>query len=73
MITRGQRYRINGDSTTMWIEDYNTNIDTTAEVLETPNRQDKKVLVCLDYIDHESNVNVYIRRSALKPQNLVQY
>ena len=72
MIKKGQIYRVNGDSTTMWIHDYNVNVNTTARVLETPNSRNKKILVCLDYIDHESNVYGLIRRTALKPHNLIK-
>ena len=49
----------------MWIQDYNVRVSTFAEVLNEPNRTDKKVLVRLDDIDNDHNVNVYINKKYL--------
>ena len=66
MIKQDEKYRVKGYSKDLWIEDYDTDVDTVAIVEETPFRTDKKVLVTLDEIDGERNVCVSIRKSALK-------
>ena len=62
----GAIFEIEGDSAEMWIKDYNVRVSTRAEVIKQPYNIDKKVLVRLDYIDHDSNVFVYIKKDALK-------
>ena len=70
MIKEEEKYRVKGYSKDLWIEDYDTDVDTVAIVEETPFRTDKKVLVTLDEIDGERNVCVSIRRSALKEKHM---
>lgn len=65
-LKKGDRVRVNGDSKDLWIEDYNCNVDSLATVEKTPKKNAKKVLVNIDYIDHESNVMVYVKKSKLR-------
>lgn len=65
----GTRVRLTGDSKDMWIEDYNVRVDSNATVLSEPLPHDKKVYVAIDSIDGDSNVCIYVRRSACKPIN----
>jgi meiotically up-regulated gene 157 (Mug157) protein len=65
----GAVFKIEGDSAAMWIKDYNVRVSTYAEVIKQPLNTDKKVLVRLDYIDHDSNVFVYIKKGALKEES----
>ncbi len=66
-LKAGDRVRITGDTSSLWIQDYNVRVNSEATVLETPARYAKKVFVCIDYIDHESNVNLYVKRAACFP------
>ena len=68
----GAIFAIEGDSADMWIKDYNVRVCTNAEVIKQPYNTDKKVLVRLDYIDHDSNVFVYIKTDALKRENRIK-
>ena len=63
----GMRVRLSGDSKDMWIKDYNVRVDSIAIVLSEPMPHDKKVFVAIKSIDGDSNVCVYVRRSACKP------
>ena len=68
----GAIFKIEGDSSAMWIKDYNVRVCTYAEVIKQPYNIDKKVLVRLDYIDHDSNVFVYIKKDALRKENRIK-
>jgi meiotically up-regulated gene 157 (Mug157) protein len=68
----GAVFKIEGDSAAMWIKDYNVRVSTYAEVIKQPLNADKKVLVRLDYIDHDSNVFVYIKKDVLKEANRIK-
>lgn len=68
----GAIFKIEGDSADMWIKDYNVRVCTHAEVIQQPYNTDKKVMVRLDYIDHDSNVFVYIKKDALKEANRIK-
>lgn len=65
-MKQGDTVFINGDSSELWIKDYNTRVSTYATIEETPKKNAKKVLVTLNYIDGESNVYCYVRRSKVK-------
>lgn len=66
----GTRVRLTGDSKDLWINDYyNVRVNSPAMVLTEPMPHDKKVYVAIDFIDGDSNVCVYVRRSACKPIN----
>jgi hypothetical protein len=64
----GSVFKVEGDSAEMWLHDYNVRVCTHAEILEQPLTTDKKVLVCLNSIDHDSMVAVRIRKTALKKE-----
>jgi hypothetical protein len=66
LMKKGDRVRVSGDSAELWIEDYNVRVSTDATVEETPGLHDKKVLLTLDVIDHDSNVCCYVRKSKVK-------
>lgn len=68
-IHSGAKVHLSGDSKDMWIEDYNVRVDSNATVLSEPLPHDKKVYVAIDSIDGDSNVCIYVRRSACKPIN----
>lgn len=67
-MKQGDRVYISGDSAELWIEDYNVRVSTNATVVETPEKNAKKVLVTLDLIDGECNVCCRVRRSKIKPK-----
>ena len=62
----GDRFYVEGDSAELWIEDYNIRVSTYGTVIENPNKNAKKVLVILDWIDGGSNVCCRVRRSKIK-------
>ena len=66
-LKEGDIVRISGDSSELWIADYNTRVSTYGTIAETPRPNAKKVLVTLDLIDGDKNVCVSIRRSRLLP------
>lgn len=68
-LNSGTRVRLTGDSKDMWIEDYNVRVNSNATILSEPLPHDKKVYVAIDSIDGDSNVCIYVRRSACKPIN----
>lgn len=68
----GAVFKIEGDSDAMWIKGYNVRVSTYAEVIKQPYNIDKKVMVRLDYIDHDSNVFVYIKKEALRRENRIK-
>lgn len=68
----GSVFKVKGDSSEMWIQDYNVRVCTHAEVLEQTLTTDKKVLVCLNDIDHDTMVAVRIRKTALKEVNRIK-
>lgn len=68
----GAIFKIEGDSADMWIKGYNVRVSTYAEVIQQPYHTDKKVMVRLDCIDHDSNVFVYIKKDALKEANRIK-
>ena len=68
----GAIFSVSGDSSAMWIKDYDVRVSTNAEVIQQPNRTDKKVMVRLDYIDHDSNVFVYIKKDVLKAETRIK-
>ena len=65
-LKTGDRVRISGDAAELWIPRYNVRVDSEATVMETPRPSNKKVLVTIDSIDHDSNVTVYVRKSGLR-------
>lgn len=64
-MKQGDRVRISGDASELWIADYNVRVSTGATVEETPERYAKKVLLTLDNVDGEANVSCYVRRSKI--------
>lgn len=66
-MKQGDRIYINGDSTELWIKDYNVRVSTNATIEETLKKNAKKILVTLDWIDGEENVCCRVRRSKIKP------
>lgn len=65
-MKKGDRVLISGDPSELWIPDYNARIYSLATVMETPKTHDKKVLLTIDYIDGESNVCLFVRKSKVK-------
>lgn len=62
----GDRVFLSGAADELWIEDYGlTRVESNATVLQTPNPKDKKVLLNIDYIDHESNVNALVKKDKI--------
>ena len=64
-LKEGMRVHVSGYTDHLWIQDYQTNVSSGATVLLTPSNNAKKVLVCIDEIDGEHNVNIYVRISKL--------
>ena len=69
-MKQGDRVYISGDSTELWIEDYNIRVSTNATLMETPKKYAKKVLVILDWLDGESNVCCRVRKSKIKSMSI---
>ena len=69
-MKQGDRVYISGDSTELWIEDYNIRVSTNATLMETPKKYAKKVLVILDWLDGESNVCCRVRKSKIKSMDV---
>jgi hypothetical protein len=65
-MKQGDTVYICGDSSELWITDYNVRVSTNAVVEETPKKHARKVLVTLDRIDGEPNVCCLVRRSKIK-------
>lgn len=65
----GSKFKVEGDASAMWLQGYNVRVCTYAEVLKQPMRTDKKVLVRLDDVDHDSNVFAYIKKNALRKKD----
>lgn len=65
-FSEGERVFISGDSTELWIEDYNCKVCTYGKLEETPSLNAKKVFITLDDIDGEENVCCRVRVSKLK-------
>lgn len=65
----GAKFRVKGDSSELWLQDYNVRVNTIAEIEEKPSATAKKVLVRLYNIDGDSNVWAYIKKSALTAEN----
>lgn len=65
----GAVFHIEGDSSAMWLKDYNVRVSTCAEILRQPYRKDKKVYVRLAEIDHDTNVCVFVNKKFLKENN----
>ena len=63
--SKGDRFRVSGDSADLWLNDYNVRVDTEGTVLEDRLKGQKKILVTLDSIDGEGNVTATIRASRL--------
>lgn len=61
------RVVVSGDSSELWIKDYNVRVCTHGIVLKDTEKYDKKVLVRLRLIDGDSDVVCYVRRSRIKP------
>lgn len=68
-MKQGDTVFIGGNSSELWIKDYNTRVSTYATIEETPNKNAKKVLVMLNRIDGDLNVCCYVRRSKVKLLN----
>lgn len=62
---RGDRVKISGDCSDLWIKDYAMRLCTEGTVWETPAPLDKKVMVMIDEIDHDRHVMCRVRRSLL--------
>ena len=65
-LKKGDRVIVSGDSSELWIEDYNVRVSTEATVEQTPDKYSKKVLLTLDTIDGEKNVCCFVRKSKIK-------
>jgi len=67
-LKAGTRVHLSGDSDELWMRaDYNVRVYSDATVLQDAKPQDKKVLLKVDYLDHQDNVTVSVRKSACKP------
>jgi len=62
-MKRGDRVWVSGDSTELWIKDYNVRVSTGATVEEEPVPNAKKVLLTLDSIDGDGHVLCFVRKS----------
>ena len=62
-MKRGERVWISGDSSELWIQDYNVRVDTGATVEEEPIPHAKKILLTLDQIDGDCHVLCYVRKT----------
>lgn len=66
-LMEGVRVQLSGDSTELWLTDYNCRVCSPATALETPKPRAKKVLVCIDNVDGDGRITAYVRRSKLRP------
>lgn len=67
-LQAGDKVYLTGDSYELWITDYpNIRVSSEATVMKTPKPNDRKVLLQIDYIDHETNVTAYVRRTKIHP------
>ena len=69
-MQKGDRIFISGDSSELWISDYNVRVSTPGTVETTPGRYAKKVLVTLDSIDGDYNVCCMVRKSKIRPLSI---
>ena len=61
---------MSGDAAELWIDGYDVRAESNATVMERPKphaKHAKKVLLNIEYIDHQTNVCACIRRSRLLP------
>lgn len=63
----GDRVYLSGDAKALWIRDYNVRVASHATVVETPDKNAKKVMVNIDEIDGDHDVTVRVRRDRLLP------
>lgn len=66
MFKVGDRVYISGDTSELWIHDYNCRVVTEGTVEVTPKKYDKKIYVTLDSIDGEGDVGIYVRKSKVR-------
>lgn len=64
-FTEGTKYRIDAYSDELWLEDYHVRVCCDVTILETPDKNAKKVLVELDEIDGDHNVVCRINKRFL--------
>lgn len=62
----GDLVYIEGDSTELWIKGYNVRVSSYGVVALTPEKGDKKVMVCIDTIDGDRNVFAKVRKNKLR-------
>ncbi len=60
------RVVVSGDSSELWIKEYNVRVSTEATVVQTPDKYSKKILLTLDSIDGDRNVCCWVRKSKVK-------
>lgn len=65
ILKAGTRFHVSGDSSELWLQDYNVRVDTDGVVEVDSGPLEKKVLVTLDTIDGDQNVCVSIRKDFL--------
>lgn len=63
----GTVVHVSGDAAELWIDEYDARVESNATVMERPAPHAKKVLLNIEYIDHQSNVCACVRRSRLLP------
>lgn len=66
MFKEGDKVFVSGDSNELWIEDYNVRVSTTATVMDTPNKNAKKILLMLDEIGGDQLVCCRVRFSKVR-------
>lgn len=64
-VRNGDRVYISGDSSNLWIKDYNVQVDSMATVEEAFSKMSKKMLLTIDTIDGDQNVCCSVRKSGV--------
>lgn len=63
----GDRVYLSGDAKALWIRNYNVRVASHATVIETPDKNAKKIIVNVDEIDGDHDIAVRVRRDQLLP------
>ena len=66
-LMQGDRVYMTGDSSEMGICDYNVRFNSYGTVMEDQQKYAKKILVCIDYIDHDDHATVLVNIRNLNP------
>ena len=68
-MKRNDRIWVSGSAKELWISGFDCNIATGGTILETPDKNAKKITVILDEINHQKNVKVDVCKSKIKVIN----